>query len=299
MDRMVVRMHADLESWLAEATSREFWTRLNPELKLGQDQVAPLFEVDDAWRQELWSELLTEGYFHLGPRLPADHVARMAAAVRRLHAERIPPVFMYVYDDCYNLHGYLGAFLRALLGPGFRVLPDLWAWHVEPGPTSKGWRPHRDRDYSALRPNGLPKSLSIWVPLTDATTWNGCMYVMPASRDHNFKAKIKKYDVPNLQDIRALPAPAGSVLGWNQALLHWSGRSSSRATEPRLSFSIEYQRGDEPPFNEPLLDPAVLPPFDRRLGLIGKQMLQYRHMYHVGPGFERVAEKLVAKYPIQ
>jgi hypothetical protein len=291
-------MHADLEAWLADASTRAFWTRLNPELKLGQPQVPSLFPVDDAWRQELWSDLLTEGYFHLGPRLPKGHVARMAAAVRRLVAAQIPPVFMYVYDDFYNLSGYLHGFLGALLGPGFRVLPDLWAWSVDPGPAGKGWRPHRDRDYAALLPNGLPKSLSIWVPLTDATPWNGCIYVMPAARDRNYHARVMKCDVPNLQDIRALPAEAGSVLGWNQALLHWSGRSSSRAKEPRLSFSIEYQRGDEPAFNAPLLDPLELPPFERRLGLIGKQMLQYRHMYHVGSGFERVAELLVERHPI-
>ena len=291
-------MHADLESWLVEASARRFWAELNPELKIGEAQVEPLFEVDDAWRLELWSDLRTEGYFHLGPRLPPAHVARMAAALLRLRQANIPPVFMYVYDDLYNLHGYLRGFLAALLGEGFRVLPDLWAWCVEPGPMERGWRPHRDRDFDCLRPNGQPKSISIWVPLTEATPWNGCMYVMPAAKDPHYKARVKKYDVATLQDIRALPAEPGSVLGWTQALLHWSGRSSSRAKEPRLSFSIEYQRGDEPAFNEPLLDPLVLPPFERRLGLIGKQIHQYRHMYRVGEAFERVGELLRERFPI-
>jgi len=291
-------VHADLESWLADASTLRFWVELNPDLKVGRPQVAPLFEVDDGWRQELWSDLLTEGYFHLGPRLPAEHIARMAAALLRLRERHIPPVFMYVYDDFYNLYGYLHALLAALLGPGFRVLPDLWAWCVEPGPTQKGWSPHRDRDYNSLGPSGQPRSLSIWVPLTEATTWNGCMYVLPALRDPHYIARVKKYDVTNLQDIRALPAEPGSVLGWTQGLLHWSGRSSTRARAPRLSFSIEFQRGDAPPFNAPLLDPLELPPFERRLGLIGKQIQQYRHMYEVGTGFDRVADRLVERFPI-
>ena len=291
-------MYSDLESWLAAASTRRFWTDLNPELKIGEPQVAPIVEVDEAWRQELWNELLTEGYFHLGPRLPPDHVARMATALLRLRRERIPPVFMYVYDDFYNLHGYLRNFLSTFLGERFRVLPDLWAWCIEPGPAHSGWRPHRDRAFDSLRPNGVPKSLSIWVPLTEATPVNGCMYVLPAFLDPNYKARIKKVEVTKLQDVRALPAAPGSILGWTQGLLHWSGRSSDRAKEPRLSFSIEYQREDVPAFNEPLLDPLELPPFERRLGLIGKQLIQYKHMYELDEELERLAGLLTERFPI-
>jgi hypothetical protein len=296
---MVREMPTGPLSWLADASTPRYWSALNPELALGGAQVDPLFDVDEAWRDELWSDLLTEGYFHLGPRLPAAFVARLAAALRRLRAAHIPPVFLYVYDEPYHLSGYLRAFLAALLGADFRVLPDVWAWHVEPGPAQHGWGAHRDRDFDCLRPNGMPKSLSIWIPLTDATVWNGCMYVVPAQLDPHYRARVKQCDVKALTDIRALPAAAGSVLGWTQALLHWSGRSSRRATEARLSFSIEYQRGDAPAFNAPLLDPGVLPPFERRLGLIGKQILQYRHMTQLADGFEQVAEWLVERYPVE
>jgi len=136
------------------------------------------------------------------------------------------------------------------------------------------------------------------VPLTEATPFNGCMYVLPAERDPHYAARVKKYDIAAPQNIRALPAAPGSVLGWTQGLLHWSGRSSRRASEPRLSFSIEYQRGDEPAFNEPVLDPRVLPPFERRLGLIGKQILQYQHMLNDETGFERVGELLRERFPL-
>jgi hypothetical protein len=291
-------MYANLEAWLADASTRRFWTELNPELKIEEPQVASLFAVDDAWRNDLLSDLLTEGYFHLGPRLPAEHVVRMRTALLRLRARRIPPVFMYVYDDFYNLSGYLRGLLAVVLGDDFRVLPDLYAWCVEPGPSERGWHAHRDRGFECLRSNGMPKSISIWVPLTEATPWNGCMYVMPAGRDPHYVTRAKQYDVKALHDIRALPAEPGSVLGWTQALLHWSGRSSRRAVEPRLSFSIEYQRGDEPAFNEPLLDPQVLPPFERRLGLIGKQIQQYQHMLNQDMGFERVGELLRERFPI-
>jgi hypothetical protein len=291
-------MYADLEGWLADAGERRFWAALNPGLKIEEPQVGPLFTIDDAERQELWNELLTEGWFHLGPRLPPEQTARMAAAVVTLKRAFIPPVFAYVYDDFWNLGGYLAAFLGALLDPGFRMLPDFWAWCVDPGGAEKGWRPHRDRGFESLLPNGLPRSLSIWVPLTEATPWNGCMYVLPACRDTHYRARTRGTDVANVQDVRALPAEPGSVLGWNQALLHWGGRSSARAAEPRVSFSIEYQRSDSPAFNAPLLDPLAPPAFEQRLALIGKQILQYRHMYDVGTGFEQAALALRARYPL-
>jgi hypothetical protein len=79
----------------------------------------------------------------------------------------------------------------------------------------------------------------------------------------------------NIQGIRALPAGAGSNLGWRQNLLHWGGKSCERALEPRISLGFEFQRGDTRPYNDPLLDPLAIPGFEQRLGLIGKQILQY------------------------
>lgn len=40
--------------------------------------------------------------------------------------------------------------------------------------------PHRDFNFTESNdPDGRPKMLSIWVPVTDATLNNGCMYVLP------------------------------------------------------------------------------------------------------------------------
>lgn len=102
----------------------------------------------------------------------------------------------------------------------------------------------------------------------------------------------------NLQDVRALPAKPGDVLGWNQAILHWGARSSRRATEPRISFACEFQRGDVEPYNRPLLDPQQLPPIEMRLALIGKQILQYRHMYGLSDAMTEIATRLKSLAPL-
>jgi hypothetical protein len=221
----------------------------------------------------------------------------MARALLRLRDADIPMVFLYVWDEPWHLSAQVGEVLAAVLGPDYRVLPDFWAWCIDPRKQEKGWHPHRDMGgFASLLPNGQPISLSLWVPLTDASPENGCMYVLPACRDPHYQARVSRNDVVDVQEVRALPARAGSVLGWTQALLHWGSRASERGHAPRISFSIEYQRGDHDAFNTPLLDPAAPPPFERRLGLIGKQILQYHHMYTLGPGFDDVARELIARF---
>jgi hypothetical protein len=45
--------------------------------------------------------------------------------------------------------------------------------------------------------------------------------------------------------------------------------------------------------NPPLIRPNVLLPFEQRLKLIARQVLQYRHMYKVAPDLEQMMLKLV------
>jgi hypothetical protein len=86
--------------------------------------------------------------------------------------------------------------------------------------------------------------LTIWIPFTDATPLNSCIYVLPLSLDPNYPANTRALTIDRFQDIRALPAKAGSVLGWNQYLLHWGSRSCSRAEQARISWGIYFQSGD-------------------------------------------------------
>ena len=52
---------------------------------------------------------------------------------------------------------------------------------------------------------------------------------------------------------------------------------------------LRVQSLDTPPFNQPLIAPAKPLPFEQRLRLIAKQVLQYRHMYRVDPVIEKLA----------
>jgi len=251
----------------------EFWLQLCPGFSIGSRPAAPASRLPDLG--PLLAVLREEGYVQAPDVfVPAD-VARLQDGIRRLVGQGILPAFAFVYDEYWHIFQSLSAFLSAALGPGFQMLPDLWAWYVPPSNEAAGWQPHRDRSGAAIRPDNSPDSLTVWLPLTDATPLNGCMYVLPARHDPNLHAVtlpengVFQLAGESLQNIRALPATAGSLLAWNQALLHWGGRASHLGAHPRCSIAAQFQRGDLPAFERPLLNPQAPPSFAERIGLIG------------------------------
>jgi ectoine hydroxylase-related dioxygenase (phytanoyl-CoA dioxygenase family) len=218
----------------------------------------------------------------------------MAGAIRLLHANRLPPVFAFHFDEFWLVLAQLRRVIATILGDGYVMLPDFWAWHVDPMTADSGWPPHRDKGRRALFPDGRPQSLTLWLPLTDATPINGCIYVVPADRDPTYNTAAEESLQFTLSDIRALPAAAGSILAWTQAIIHWGGHAASRDAPPRISLSCEFQRGDVAPFNSPLLPPAAMPDFATRHSLIGRQVLRYRQMEPLDGALESCAAAMAS-----
>ena len=278
--------------------SVEQWRSLFPALSVEGVLRRPGFDAGDLG--ELVDQIRIEGYVNAPGVLPEATFTPLRECIAMLHRSGIPLAFAFVYDEFWLAFQGLSDFISATLGADYLALPDFWAWHVPASDQGAGWGPHRDRVQPTLDDDNSPHSLTVWLPFSDATPLNGCMYVLPAHLDDRFANRV--FDGPDNirvydpQAIRALPAPAGSLLAWNQALLHWGGRASRLANAPRISVAFEFQRADRPAFNQPLLDPARLPSFRERLGLIGKQVLQYRHMYPLAPDVERVAADLFERF---
>ncbi|SOJ57099.1 hypothetical protein MSIMFB_04577 [Mycobacterium simulans] len=272
----------------------EHWRTLCPTLHVDGWLDPPASDISDV--DELVEQLRTEGYVNVPGVLEQSVFEPLRDCIATLHREGIPLAFAFVYDEFWLAFQGVSRFIEAALGKGYVALPDFWVWHLTASEQASGFAPHRDRVQPTLEADNSPHSLTVWLPFSDATPLNGCIYVLPAHRDERFRRRVwdgpDNTKVEKPQDIRALPARAGSLLAWNQAILHWGGRASSRAQVPRTSAAFEFQRGDRPPFNEPLLDPQRIPSFPERLGLIGKQVLQYRHMYPLAPDVERVAIEL-------
>lgn len=67
--------------------------------------------------------------------------------------------------------------LSAYLQPDYKLFPYVWAHYVPPN--SSGWNPHVDTDDTGDGAN----ELTVWLPITDATLDNGCIYVVPGNAD--------------------------------------------------------------------------------------------------------------------
>src|SRR5207244_3331141 len=143
-------------------------------------------------------------------------LSRLNAAIDAVVAAGWPPVFAWVYDEFWSLARLPDAspLIASQLGAGYSQIPHIWV-HVVPAMVgSSGWTPHFD--------GPIVGRASIWIALTDATLSNGCMHVV--ARRHLAPAfESEPLDTGRvaiadafraLQGVRALPASAGSVLGW-------------------------------------------------------------------------------------
>lgn len=279
----------------ADIARPEFWREFAPGLHVVDRRSAEAVRFVAPPEEQLAAiraAVQEEGYFHAsGVKWPVD-VRLMAQTVRALDAAGLSPVFAFVYDEFWMPFHSLHPIYQGLLGD-YRLLPDFWVWNVDPARGQSGWRPHRDKGRQALFPDGTPKSITTWMPLSKATPLNGCMYIVPANHDPTYNTPQEGEWNFELPSVRALPAEPGDVFMWNQAVLHWGSKTSPRGGESRVSMAFEFQRADVPAFNAPLLEPLQLLDFASRLKLIAKQVLQYRHMYQVAPQVEQAAMRIL------
>ena len=278
--------------------ARDFWQKLAPSLHVDDADYlrsVPPFEVEPQFAEALRQVMRIEGYFQLPPPRWDLPVEEMAALVASLDAQGIPLPFAFMFDEFWLLFMKLNRLIAAQLGAEFSMLPDFWVWLIDPKREGAGWTPHRDKGHYALREDGSPKSVTVWIPLTEANTLNGCMYLVPADRDPTYGTPNDREWKFAYPDVRALPAAAGSIFMWNQAVLHWGSHGNARETRPRISAAFEFQANDVPPFNNPLMPPDRVPGFEFRLKLVAKQILQYQHMYALAPEVREIAERMLQR----
>ena len=278
--------------WKENALHREGWRSLCPFLSMkdgsGDDpaekrakEIEPSAGLD-AWRAELWED----GFCRMESVLPGGVLLRLARGVAQVREKTGSAVFALLYDEPWELLRRLWWMLEELCGgDDLRVVPRMWVWYLPPSEGAQGWAAHRDHSEPSLRKDGSPNILTVWIPLTDATPQNGCIYALSADADPGYaKAQGHRISEAQWQSIQAIPAKQGDVLCWNHHLLHWGGRSSSQAKQPRISLAFEVQRNDAPPMGTPLLEAGRVLSFKERLGLVSLQLLRYEKYEPLPPG---------------
>jgi hypothetical protein len=293
-EQRLFQSRGQMDAMLARIQSPEMWRALNPQLSLTDHPFAGArepfaFAPDD--RAGSVARIKEEGYYQTRPAVEAELCRRLSEGVQNIAAAGIHPIFLGVYDEFWQVAARLSPLLAPILGERYRVLDEIWVFLVDPANAGSGWPPHRDyttfdspRARDGMRADGRPTVVTVWIPVTDAEPSNGCMYVLPANLDPNLPARPSigmaarpGEAAPRLQDVRALPAPAGSVLTWNIFLLHWGGSASRHAPHPRISLAFYFHSDEVEPVAEGLCALEGELPFQERLARVGRALLRYEH----------------------
>ena len=261
----------------------EFWRSICPQLSISERPLGCLmkpYAVSAPDVQKAGQQILEGGYFQVGPVVPRQETKLLTDAIRTVVDQGFPAPFVLVYDQVWQMLSRLENLLLPILGAFYYVTRDVWIYYIrnvtEDRAESKedsGWSPHRDGKpvITTLRRDGRPQLLNVWIPFTDTTVTHSCIYVLPTHLDPNYPDNLEECSVPrkSLQDIRALPAEAGAVLGWNEYALHWGSRSSRWAHGPRISLTARFQSRDLDGSGLLALDPNSSFNFQARLATIG------------------------------
>lgn len=276
---------------------RAFWHDFAPALSISDTAAAvppaPRATMADKRRR---IRLVNEGYLHVTDLNAEAPFAEMAQAMERLRDMGLPPAFIAVFDEPWTLCARMRSLMNNLFASEAALVPDFWGWVIRPG--EAGFTPHRDRPEGAIRADGQPITLTVWMPLTEARPDNGCICVYPANIDTGY---LNPNVTPTVsyQDIRAVPAQAGDLVIWTGRVVHWGGSSSTYAASNRISIAWEFQDKASPPVEGHLMETFPDIPFETRLGLIARQIGFYKQRSGNIALWNRIEQNLAEKYPIK
>lgn len=291
----------EVDALLTKAMDVDYWRHLCPALALGSSSWSDVTEecpLDSGEVARLGEKLGSEGYFHTRKIFSPALIQKMRACVEQLRSQNWPLVFSFVFDEFWAIlrTASVERVVSGFLGSGCKQNSAVWTYWVSTQKGSAGWTPHTDGSEA--------QRLSVWLPLTDATLDNGCMYVIPRNllpdslpADYTKWGTVSKAELSHLlQCSRALPAEAGCLLGWDNSLIHW-GSVSSGSPVPRISIAAEYlgTRAKVTSYDRPLLDATSLPTFEQRLYIIGKNLADYKRFEPLMNRFADVAQQLMAR----
>jgi hypothetical protein len=290
---------------LEKALDRRYWERLNLSLSIDVEDgekidAAAAADAEALKQQKLADRFATEGYFQIDSLFSEAVVEDLKTGIEAVRQAGWPAVFAFVYDQFWQTARApkLVGLLTRILGPEFRQSCHLWSHYVPADSGAGGWPPHIDNP-------GRQDRVTVWIALNAATLDNACLYLIPkhltpAGVAENFAGldSFSHADVTALlQGGRALPVPAGSVIGWGPDVIHWSALRSSGQSHPRISISQEFLAASATPRQDELpLFPVQsrLPTFAQRLYAIATAILAYQRVETPMIRYLELAQRLVA-----
>jgi len=296
----MLKRHQTLPKGLAIASqSAEFWRRMAPELTIsdGQPKCGPSdpgMTPDPALGNSNRLRLVNDGFVHLKRETPERTLPMIAAAMNRIVKAGLPAAFIGVYDEVWTLVAQMNGAIDGIFDGKGAMVPNFWACH---GQVAPGLSAGRNRAGHGVFADGTPKTITVWMPLTEATPENGCVYVVPAGQDRNYGKSGAMQADASLPGIRALPAQAGDALIWTGETYRWQARPDRRGREkPLLSLTWEFQSRAIAPLEGLLIDSYPYVPFETRLALVARQMPRYRDELTTNPVWRVVQQTLANRF---
>ena len=272
----------DIAPSMDGAEHPEYWLTINPRLSITakpfQAELAQYSLPEEELAQYV-RQFKKEGYTKTRPVLDSNDIVMLREGMENIVRSGLPPAFAFVYDEFWQVYKKLSTVLTPIFGENYNLTTNIWAWYVPPDDVSSGFKPHRDfNNPGFVLPDGLPSIGTVWIPLTDVTTLNSCMYVLPTDRDPCYPHDVADYHIgyAEIQGARALPAEAGSILSWHPLALHWGSHSSIFAKEPRISFATYLSRDAVGGVESYRMSPELDLPLSSRLALIANVVLHYK-----------------------
>jgi hypothetical protein len=286
-----------LPQGLAIATqSPEFWRRLAPELTISDAQPRGTIKRSTAHSDRERTRLVNDGFLRLKQPGFQTNIDRISVAMDRIVTAGLPAAFIGVYDEVWSIIANLNGVLDGLFDSKSAMVPDFWASHTV---SNTGLTAGRRRAGNGVYGDGTPKNVTVWVPLTNATPDNGCVYVVPAGQDRNYgKSNPERADA-SLPGIRALTADAGDALVWTGETYNWQARPDRYGEDgPLMSLTWEFQCRDLAPLEGLLIDSYPYIPFETRLALLARQMPLHRKDFSASPVWQTVQQTLANRFRI-
>ncbi len=261
---------------------KSYWQELLPDQAITDhpfENSGTPYTINSDVMENCTQQIRHDGYFVTPPIIPQEDLDQLATCILKVTSSAQRSTYALLYDIFYEVLGRISNVLTPILGRGYQFVPDQSeAYYIDNVDHATGTGPHRDNIHdkeSIAYINGLPTLINVWIPITNATTLNSCIHLIPLRHDITFDNGIPKnirdksftwkevHDM--LQHVRAVPAQAGSVLAWDTNILHWGGTSSIFAKEPRLSMAAYFQSAAVPPYHKFTMDIPGPIPFDYRL----------------------------------